>query len=48
MALGIPEGPEIGRLLAALREAQAAGEVENREEALDFVRVQHDEVPDVS
>ncbi|MGC9398306.1 MAG: CCA tRNA nucleotidyltransferase [Anaerolineae bacterium] len=35
--LGVPEGPEIGRLLSALREAQAAGEVHSREEALRFV-----------
>jgi putative nucleotidyltransferase with HDIG domain len=35
--LGIPQGPEIGRLLHALREAQAAGEVTSREAALAFV-----------
>ncbi|MFL5845764.1 MAG: HD domain-containing protein [Solirubrobacteraceae bacterium] len=33
-ALGIAPGPEIGRLLEALREAQFAGEVATREEAL--------------
>lgn len=38
--LGMSEGPEIGRLLDALREAQAAGEIETREEALRFVRAQ--------
>jgi tRNA nucleotidyltransferase/poly(A) polymerase len=32
--LGLEAGPEIGRLLEALREAQAAGEVQTREEAL--------------
>jgi putative nucleotidyltransferase with HDIG domain len=32
--LGLEAGPEIGRLLEALREAQAAGEVRTREEAL--------------
>ena len=32
--LGLDAGPEIGRLLEALREAQAAGEVRTREEAL--------------
>ncbi len=32
--LGLPEGPEVGRLLEAIREAQAAGEVTTREEAL--------------
>ena len=37
LALGIPEGPDIGRLLAQLREAQAAGEIKTREEAGDFV-----------
>jgi poly(A) polymerase len=36
--LGLPEGPAIGRLLEALREAQAAGEVHDAEEALAFVR----------
>jgi poly(A) polymerase len=32
--LGIPEGPELGRLLAELEAAQYAGEVRTREEAL--------------
>ncbi len=32
--LGLDAGPEIGRLLEALREAQAAGEIETRDEAL--------------
>lgn len=32
--LGMSPGPEIGRLLETLREAQAAGEVQTREEAL--------------
>jgi putative nucleotidyltransferase with HDIG domain len=32
--LGLDPGPEIGRLLEALREAQAAGEVRTRDEAL--------------
>lgn len=32
--LGLQEGPQIGRLLEALREAQAAGEVRTRQEAL--------------
>jgi len=36
--LGLGEGPEIGRLLEALREAQAAGEVRTREEALALAR----------
>jgi putative nucleotidyltransferase with HDIG domain len=36
--LGVPEGPAIGRLLEALQEAQAAGEVQDRDQALAFVR----------
>jgi poly(A) polymerase len=35
---GLSEGPEIGRLLAALREAQAVGEVTDRDEAVGWVR----------
>jgi poly(A) polymerase len=35
--LGLPPGPVIGELLENLREAQAAGEVENRAQALMFV-----------
>ncbi|MCX7912219.1 MAG: HD domain-containing protein [Dehalococcoidales bacterium] len=34
----LPPGPEIGRLLEAAREAQAAGEIKSREEALELVR----------
>jgi putative nucleotidyltransferase with HDIG domain len=37
-ALGLEPGPIIGRLLEALREAQAEGGVTTREEALAFVR----------
>ncbi len=37
-AFRMSEGPAVGALLAALEEAQAAGEVLNREEALTFVR----------
>ncbi len=36
--LGLDPGPEIGRLLEALREAQAAGEIKTREEALALAR----------
>lgn len=36
--LGLPPGPRIGKLLEALREAQAAGEVSSREEALALAR----------
>lgn len=35
--LGVPQGPVIGRLLEALREAQAAGEVADVDGALEFV-----------
>jgi putative nucleotidyltransferase with HDIG domain len=35
--LGIPEGPDVGRLLEAVREAQAAGEVKDVEGALALV-----------
>ncbi len=38
LAFGIPEGPEIGKLLDQLREAQAAGDIGSREEAQQFVR----------
>ena len=37
-ALGLRPGPQVGILLEALREAQAAGEVTSREAALEFVR----------
>jgi putative nucleotidyltransferase with HDIG domain len=36
--LGLEAGPQIGRLLEALREAQAAGEVTTRDEALALAR----------
>jgi tRNA nucleotidyltransferase/poly(A) polymerase len=36
--LGVAPGPEIGRLLAELREAQFAGEVRDRQEALAVAR----------
>ncbi|MGB1250600.1 MAG: CCA tRNA nucleotidyltransferase [Candidatus Promineifilaceae bacterium] len=37
--LGIGPGREIGRILEAITEAQAAGEIETREQALDAIRV---------
>jgi len=37
-ALGLAPGPRLGELLEELREAQAAGEVTTREEALDYVK----------
>ena len=36
--LGLPQGPEIGRLLDILREAQAAGEIHTRAEGLAMVK----------
>jgi tRNA nucleotidyltransferase/poly(A) polymerase len=38
-AFGLVEGPRLGELLEAVREAQAAGEIRTRQEALDYVRV---------
>lgn len=40
-ALAIGPGPEVGRLLAALEEAQASGEIADRADALAFVRRLH-------
>ncbi|HVE14839.1 MAG TPA: HD family phosphohydrolase, partial [Elusimicrobiota bacterium] len=37
-ALKIPPGPEIGRLMGLLQEAQAAGKVRAREEAVAFLK----------
>jgi hypothetical protein len=39
-ALNLPPGPQIGRLLEALREAQATGLVQTRAQALEFTRQQ--------
>ena len=36
--LGIDPGPELGRLLAEIAEAQYAGEVSSREEAVEYAR----------
>ncbi len=36
--LGVQPGPVLGRLLEAIREAQAAGEVQTREQALELAR----------
>jgi tRNA nucleotidyltransferase/poly(A) polymerase len=49
--LGLPPGPEIGRLLALVEEERAAGTISTREEALELVRREagnaaRDEVPD--
>jgi tRNA nucleotidyltransferase/poly(A) polymerase len=37
-AFGLEEGPRLGELLEAVREAQAAGEIRARQEALDYVK----------
>ena len=39
-AFGLPSGPEVGRLLARAREAQAVGRVRTREEALGWLTAQ--------
>jgi hypothetical protein len=36
--LGLPAGPEIGRLLAEIEEERAAGTIATKEEALDYAR----------
>ena len=36
--LGIPPGPEIGRILAVIDEERAAGTISTREDALDLAR----------
>jgi poly(A) polymerase len=36
--LGIPPGPEVGRTLEAITEAQVEGRVRTREDAIEFVR----------
>ncbi len=43
LAMGVPSGPQIGRLLDALREAQAAGEIATAAEARAFIRRQWEE-----
>jgi hypothetical protein len=37
-AFGLPPGPEVGRLLARAREAQALGLVSTRDEAIGYLR----------
>jgi len=39
-AFDLKPGPQIGRLLEALREAQATGQVTDRQQALEFTRQQ--------
>jgi hypothetical protein len=38
LGLGVPPGPKLGAMLERLREAQAAGEVRTRQEALALAR----------
>jgi poly(A) polymerase len=40
-ALSLPPGPEVGRLLHLIQEAQAAGELKTAESALEFARQSH-------
>jgi hypothetical protein len=42
-SFGLVPGPEVGRLLARAREAQALGLVETREEAIAYLRRARDE-----
>jgi poly(A) polymerase/tRNA nucleotidyltransferase (CCA-adding enzyme) len=37
-AYALPPGPRVGRLLEAVREAQAVGRIATREQALEFGR----------
>ncbi len=37
-ALGLPPGPRIGKLLETIREAQAAGEIHTKQEAMELAR----------
>lgn len=47
-ALALPPGPELGRLLRLLREAQALGEVTTRDAALTYIRRMRDQPLDTS
>jgi hypothetical protein len=38
LELGVPPGPEIGRLIALIEEARDRGEIREREEALALLR----------
>jgi hypothetical protein len=39
--LGIQSGPRVGEFLDALREAEAAGEVTSREQAVEFIKLRN-------
>jgi len=38
IGLGYRQGPEVGRILAEIRERQIAGEIKTRQEAIDYVK----------
>ena len=38
IALGMKPGPEIGRILAQIRTARDAGEIANREDAIEMAK----------
>jgi hypothetical protein len=38
IALGVPRGPEVARVLGALRDARLDGEIEDRQGEIDYVR----------
>ena len=40
VAMGVPQGPEVGRLLENLREAQATGDIAGKESAIAFIKSQ--------
>ena len=40
VAMGVPQGPEIGHLLENLREAQATGEVADQKTVIAFIQAQ--------
>ncbi len=42
--LDIPRGPEVGKVVKALKEAQIAGDVTSKEEAVGFVKGYHFEI----
>jgi tRNA nucleotidyltransferase/poly(A) polymerase len=44
-ALSLPPGPSVGRLLADIQEAQAAGEITTREQAIAFAKSQCPDLP---
>lgn len=43
---GLPPGPRLGKVLEAIRESQATGEITTREAALEFARLWLEKNPD--